>query len=186
MKRFYFILILAFVCSSKVFAQKDYLHESRQQKDMRMQWWRDAAFGMFIHWGAYSVPAGIYAGQPVTAGNGLGEWIMNNASIPKKEYQQFVTQFNPQEFNAREWVRIAKGAGMRYIVITSKHHDGFCLWDSKVTDYDIMDYTPFKRDILKELSIACKEEGIRLCFYYSILDWHHPDAKSVEYNHQDI
>ena len=151
----------------------NYLDESAQDFDRRMEWWRDAGFGMFIHWGAYAVPAGIYRGNEIP---GIGEWIMNNANISIPEYEEFVKQFNPVDFNADEWVSIAKNAGVKYIVITSKHHDGFCLWDSDITEYDIMDFAPFKRDILKELSEACEKEGIRLCFYHSIMDWHHPDA----------
>ncbi len=137
--------------------------ETKAERDARMRWWREARFGMFIHWGVYSIPA-------------RGEWVMYNEKIPVKEYEKFPPQFNPVRFNADEWVRIAKDAGMKYIVITSKHHDGFCMWDSKVSTYDIMDATPFKRDVLKELSAACAKEGIRLCFYHSIMDWHHPDA----------
>lgn len=153
-----------------------------QQKDTRMEWWRDATFGMFIHWGAYSVPAGIYEGKEV---KGIGEWIMHNANIPIPVYEGYVKQFNPTAFNAKEWVATAKEAGIKYIVITSKHHDGFCLWDSKITNYDIMDAAPFKRDILKELSDACKEAGIKMCFYHSIMDWHQPDAESAKgYAHQ--
>jgi len=152
-------------------------------KDERMKWWREARFGMFIHWGIYSVPAGTYKGQQIP---GIGEWIMNSAHIPVAEYEQFAKQFKPVNFNADEWVRIAKNAGMKYIVITSKHHDGFCLWDSKVSNYDIMDATPFKRDILGELSAACKKHGVRLCFYHSIMDWHHPDAQGPFYpNYND-
>jgi len=152
-------------------------------KDERMKWWREARFGMFIHWGIYSVPAGTYKGQQI---QGIGEWIMNSAHIPVAEYEQFAGQFNPAKLNADQWVRIAKNAGMKYIVITSKHHDGFCLWDSKVSNYDIMDATPFKRDILGELSAACKKQGIRLCFYHSIMDWHHPDAQGPFYpNYND-
>jgi alpha-L-fucosidase len=144
-------------------------------QDERMEWWRDARFGMFVHWGLYAVPAGTYKGERV---DGIGEWIMNSAKIPVEEYEKFAPQFNPIGFNADEWVRLAKNAGMKYIVITSKHHDGFCLWDSKVTDWDIMDATPFKRDILRELSVACKKHGVKLCFYHSIMDWHHPDAQA--------
>jgi alpha-L-fucosidase len=106
---------------------------------------------------------------------------MERADIPVAEYEPLAQQFNPVKFNADEFVGIAKNAGMKYIVITSKHHDGFCLWDSEVTDYDIIDATPFKRDILKELSKACKKQGIKLCFYHSIMDWHHPDAQRPFY-----
>jgi alpha-L-fucosidase len=152
-------------------------------KDKRMAWWRDARFGLFIHWGVYSVPAGTYKGKRI---DGIGEWIMNSAKIPVAEYEKYAGVFNPIGFNADEWVRLAKNAGMTYIVITSKHHDGFCLWDSKVTEWDVMDATPFKRDILKELSRACKKHGVKLCFCHSIMDWHHPDAQAPFYpNYSD-
>jgi alpha-L-fucosidase len=123
---------------------------------------------MFIHWGVYSIPA-------------RGEWVMYNEKIPVKEYEKFPPQFNPVKFDADRWVQIAKNAGMKYIVITSKHHDGFCMWDSKVSSYDIMDATPFKRDVLKELSAACRKEGIKFCLYHSIMDWHHPEAKGASF-----
>ena len=139
------------------------------QKDDRMKWWRDARFGLFIHWGLYAIPAGEWNGQ-----TNYGEWIRSNAQIPLTTYDKFLQQFNPVKFNADEWVQMAKNAGMKYIVITSKHHDGFALYDSKVSDFDVMS-TPFKRDILKELAAACKKYDIRLCFYHSIMDWHHPD-----------
>lgn len=152
-------------------------------EDERMEWWRDARFGMFIHWGLYAVPAGTYEGERIP---GIGEWIMHRAQIPVKEYEKFAGKFNPIGFNADKWVRIAKDAGMKYIVITSKHHDGFCLWDSQVTGYDIMDASPFKRDILAELAAACKKHKIKLCFYHSIMDWHHPDAQAPFYpNYND-
>ncbi len=159
------------------------LTETAEQRDERMQWWREARFGMFIHWGVYSIPAGTYKGKQIS---GIGEWIMEHGDIPVAEYEKYAKQFNPVKFNADQWVQIAKNAGMKYIVITSKHHDGFCLWDSQVSDYDIMDIAPFKRDILKELSVACKKQGIRLCFYHSIMDWHHPDAQAPFYpNYND-
>jgi len=181
MKRLLSLLLL--LMSLTTTAQKNYLTESKSDKDARMDWWRDATFGMFIHWGAYAVPAGIYKEKPV---KGIGEWIMHNSNIPIPEYEEFVKQFNPKDFNAKQWVSIAKNAGMKYIVITSKHHDGFCLWESKITNYDIMDFSPFKRDILKELSDACKEAGIKMCFYHSIMDWHQPDAESKKsYTHQN-
>jgi alpha-L-fucosidase len=134
-----------------------------------MVWWREARLGLFIHWGLYAVPAGEWNGEKDHA-----EWIRETAEIPIDVYNQFVHQFNPVKFDADEWVRLAKEAGMKYIVITSKHHDGFCLFDSKHTDFDIM-YTPFKRDILRELADAAAKEGIKLCWYHSIMDWHHPD-----------
>ncbi len=149
--------------------QKDYLNESEADRNKRMEWWREARFGMFIHWGLYAVPAGKWGSK-----DSYGEWIRTTAEIPLDTYDQFREQFNPTKFNAKDWVRMAKEAGMKYIVITSKHHDGFAIYDSKTSDFDIME-TPFKRDILKELADECKKEGIKLCFYHSIMDWHHPD-----------
>ncbi len=143
--------------------------KARARKDARMKWWREARFGMFIHWGLYAVPAGEWKGKTHYA-----EWIRNSAHIPLKEYEKFLKKFNPTKFDARRWVRLAKRAGMKYIVITSKHHDGFCNWPSKYTDWDI-ESTPFKRDILGELAAACRAEGIKFGLYYSIMDWHHPD-----------
>lgn len=143
--------------------------ESKPDKDARMQWWRDARFGMFIHWGLYSIPAGEWKDEKNHA-----EWIRTTAQIPLEEYDKFQAQFNPVKFDAAEWVRFAREAGMKYITITTKHHDGFCLFDSKETDFDVM-ATPFKRDIMKELSDACHKEGIKICWYHSIMDWHHPD-----------
>jgi alpha-L-fucosidase len=157
--------------------------KAEMTRDERMEWWREARFGMFIHWGLYAVPAGQWKGKKI---DGIGEWIMNSAQIPVEEYERLAGQFNPVKFKADEWAGIAKNAGMKYIVITSKHHDGFCLWDSKVSEYDIMDASPFKRDILKELSAACRKQGIRLCFYHSIMDWHHPGAQAPFYpNYND-
>jgi len=137
--------------------------------DARMKWWREARFGLFIHWGLYAIPAGEWQGQTNHA-----EWIRTTAQIPIEVYDQFVDRFNPVQFDADEWVRMAKDAGMKYIVITSKHHDGFSLFDSEYTDYDVMS-TPFKRDVMKELADACREHDIKICWYHSIMDWHHPD-----------
>ena len=116
--------------------------ETPAERDQRMRWWREARFGMFIHWGLYAVPAGEYQGKRE---KDIGEWIMSWANIPRAEYEKFAPRFNPTAFDAAEWVRIAKAAGMKYIVITSKHHDGFSMFDSGVTDYDIVDSTPYKR-----------------------------------------
>lgn len=138
----------------------------------RLRWWEDARFGMFIHWGIYSVPAGFWKGQPIAS---LGEWIMRNARIPIDEYELIAKQFNPVKFNAREWVEIAKAAGMRYIVITSKHHDGFAMFNSPSTPYNIVDATPYGHDVMADLAEACAEAGLKLCFYYSqSQDWHAP------------
>jgi alpha-L-fucosidase len=140
----------------------------------RLQWWTQARFGMFIHWGLYSIPAGVWDGKPVP---GLGEWIMHNAKIPVRDYEKLAAQFDPVDFNADQWVAIAKNAGAKYITITAKHHDGFAMFGSKVTPYNIVDATPFHRDPMKELAAACRRAGIRLCFYYSqSQDWHEPDA----------
>ena len=151
--------------------------ETKEQKDQRMAWWREAKFGMFIHWGLYAVPAGEWKGKSV---GGIGEWIMSRANIPVEEYSPLQKQFNPVEFDAKQWVSIAKNAGMKYIVITSKHHDGFCLFDSELTDYDIAG-TPFKRDVLKELADECHKQGIKICWYHSIMDWYQPDAKGANF-----
>ena len=156
----------------------NYLNEPEEDYDARMEWWRDAGFGMFIHWGPYAVPAGVYKGENI---NGIGEWIMNSAQIPVKEYEEFSRAFNPVQYDADEWVRIAKDAGMKYIIITSKHHDGFCLWDSKVSEYDVMDFSPIKRDLLRELKEACDKYKVQLGFYHSIMDWHHPQAQAPHY-----
>jgi alpha-L-fucosidase len=145
--------------------------ETAAQHDAKMAWWRDARFGMFIHWGLYSVAAGEWRGKsPKTT----AEWIQHSLGIPTSQYQTLVAQFDPEQFDARRWVRIAKDAGMKYIVITAKHHDGFGLFPSSLTDWCIKS-TPFKRDPLRELAAACKSEGVRFCCYYSIMDWHHPD-----------
>jgi alpha-L-fucosidase len=144
------------------------------ERAARMHWFREAKFGLFIHWGLYAVPAGEWKGQPIA---GIGEWIMNHAQIPVKEYEQLASQFNPTKFNATEWVQLAADAGMKYIVITSKHHDGFAMFGSKVSPYNIVDATPFKRDPLKELAAACARKKIRLGFYYSqAQDWHEPNG----------
>src|SRR5580765_4752473 len=127
--------------------------------DQRMKWWRAARFGMFIHWGVYSVPAGVWNGTNVTRHG--AEWIMNPARIPMSEYQKLPAQFNPVKFNANEWVKIAKDAGMKYIVITAKHHDGFAMFHSRASTFNIYDATPFKRDPLAELATACRKQGIK-------------------------
>lgn len=147
----------------------DQTNDTVQSEDSRMEWWREARFGMFIHWGLYAIPAGEWKEQTNHA-----EWIRTTAEIPSETYDEFLPQFNPIKFDADAWVAMAKDAGMKYITITSKHHDGFGLYDSKVSDYDVMS-TPFKRDILKELAEACRKADIKLCFYHSIMDWHHPD-----------
>jgi len=161
--------------------------ESRQREDARrdprLDWWRDAKFGLFIHWGLYAIPAGEWKGQPIA---GIGEWIMQRARIPVREYEQLAKQFNPVQFDAARWVALARRAGQKYIVITAKHHDGFCLFDSQVSDYDIVDATPFGRDPIKELAEECQKQGMRLGFYYSqTQDWHHPDGDGNDWDYDE-
>ncbi|MGA2015301.1 MAG: alpha-L-fucosidase, partial [Solirubrobacteraceae bacterium] len=126
------------------------------------QWFQEARFGMFIHWGVYSVL-------------GKGEWVMNNDKMTVAEYEKLAPQFNPTEFNAAEWVSVAKAAGMKYITITSKHHDGFAMFQTKLSPWNIVDATPYKKDPLKMLAAECQRQGIKLFFYHSQLDWHNPD-----------
>ena len=139
-------------------------------KDIKEQtipdWFKNDKFGMFIHWGPYSVLGGEWNGKRIEQGD-IAEWIMERFQIPVEEYRKVAATFNPVQFNAREWVALAKDAGMKYIIITSKHHDGFAMFDSKVSNYNIVDYTPLRRDPLKELSEACAEAGIKFCVYYS-------------------
>jgi len=167
---------------------REYNHESDPE---RLDWWREARFGMFIHWGVYALPAGQWKGEPIAS---LGEWIMRNAKIPIEEYEQLAADFNPVKFDAEAWVGLAKRAGMKYLVITSKHHDGFAMFDSPCNEYNIVDATPFGRDVMAELAEACQREGIRLCFYYSqAQDWHAPggaghweQADGPDWNKQTI
>jgi len=149
--------------------------ETPEQFEQRTKWWREARFGMFIHWGIYAVPADA---TDLEGKHRVAEWYFSNKQMQVKDYEKFAAQFNPVRFNAKRWVQMAKDAGMKYIVITSKHHDGFCMFDSKLTDYTIVRATPFKRDPLKELAEECRKQGITFCFYHSIMDWHHPDYLS--------
>lgn len=138
-------------------------------QDERMAWWREARFGMFVHWGLYAIPAGARNGR-----TDHGEWIRDSAQIPIGEYERLQPQWNPTAFDADAWASAAAAAGMRYLVLTSKHHDGFCLWPSRETDWDVGN-TPGGRDILGELAAACRRHGVQFCTYHSIMDWHHPD-----------
>ena len=141
-----------------------------------MEWFRQAKFGMFIHWGLYAVPAGEWKGR-----TNYAEWIQLEANLPTAEYAKFADQFNPEKFDAKAWMKVAKGAGMKYVVITAKHHDGFCLWPTKLSDWSIC-RTPWwqrtHRDPLKELAAACREAGLIFCLYYSVPDWNYPDFPS--------
>jgi len=164
------ILILSIVSYSTIMmAQNVETNQVSNQNDIKMAWWREAKFGMFIHWGLYSVPAGKWGEK-----TSYGEWIMHNVKIPRAEYAALANKFNPTKFDAEEWVKIAKAAGQKYIVITAKHHDGFAMFKS-FDPYNIVDATPFKRDILKELADACRKNDMKLGFYYSqAQDWYHP------------
>ena len=145
------------------------LPETKAQHDARMNWFREARFGLFIHWGVYAVPAGEWNGN-----TNYGEWFLQETKMPVSQYELYANQFNPTQFDAKAWVKLAKDAGMKYIVITSKHHDGFDMYRSQLGDWGLK-RTPFGRDPLKELAAACKEAGLKLCFYHSIMDWHHQD-----------
>ncbi len=151
--------------------------EEHVQRAEKMDWWKDAKFGLFIHWGVYSVPAGTYNDHKIGR---VGEWIMNRGKIPMAEYQEFSKAFNPVKYDPEAWVEMAKDSGMKYIVITAKHHDGFALFDSKVTQWDMVDATPYGKDLLKPLVEACRKEGIRIGFYYSqAQDWNHPGGAAA-------
>ncbi|MCP4310299.1 MAG: hypothetical protein GY790_03465 [Bacteroidetes bacterium] len=134
-----------------------------------LQQWKEMKFGMFIHWGVYSGPAGMWDGKQIEK---LGEQIQRHARISHEDYQEVARQFNPVNFDPEKIVLLAKNTGMKYIVITSKHHDGFCMWDSKHTDFDIVDFTPYKKDIIAQLAETCRKHGIKLGLYYSTPDWH--------------
>lgn len=174
MKSIQTLILLILLSFSGISQNKiNYLEESKADFDKRMAWFNDAKYGMFIHFGIYSQLGGIYKGDD---SGRYAEWIQSNAQIPKEEYVKLKDTWKPYKFDAGKIVKIAKKAGMKYLVVTTKHHDGFCLWNSQFTDYDI-ENTPMKgRDFIKELADACKKEGIHFGTYYSIIDWHHPSA----------
>ena len=167
------LLLMLLLLNSGLMAQErvNYLNESEEAFQNRMQWFLDAKYGMFIHFGLYSQLGGIYKGNDEGR---YAEWIQANQQIPKSEYSKLIDTWNPEKFDADKIVKLAKKAGMKYLVITTKHHEGFCLWNSDYTDFDI-DNSPMKgRDFIKEISDACKKYGIRFGTYYSIIDWNHP------------
>jgi len=147
--------------------------ETPARRDERMKWWREARYGMFIHWGIYAQPAGVWKGQVVDPKHG-SEWIQCDALLSRAEYEPLARTFNPVRFDAAQWVQLARQAGMKYMVITSKHHDGFCMYDTKLSDYSIVRRSPYGKDPMGALADECKKAGIRFGFYYSQLDWHHP------------
>lgn len=143
-------------------------------KNDPLRWWREARFGLFIHWGLYAIPAGVWRGKRVPY---IGEWLMFREKIPVATYEKLAARFHPRRFDAAAWVRLAKQAGMRYLVITAKHHDGFAMYHSRVNRYNVVDATPWHHDPMADLARECRRQGVRLCFYYSQdLDWHHPDG----------
>jgi alpha-L-fucosidase len=149
-----------------------YASETPEQRDARMAWWRDAKFGMFIHWGVYAVPAGTYQGKQI---GGIGEWIMLRGKIPVAPYRAFANDFNPVKYDPAVWASLAKEAGMRYMVITAKHHDGFALFPSDATAWDVAEATPWKRDLIAPLAGAARAQGLKFGLYYSqAQDWTHP------------
>ncbi len=175
MKKLIILLTLLVGINPIVFAQQNIT------QDERMQWWRDARFGMFIHWGLYAIPAGEWEGKEYPQ---IGEWIMKNARIPVAEYEKLAQQFNPVKFNAHDFVMTAKNAGMKYITITSKHHDGFAMFKSNASKYNIVDATPYGKDVIKALAEECQKQGLKLCFYYSqSRDWHEPNGLDNEWDY---
>jgi alpha-L-fucosidase len=161
MKKILLVILLALFLGQTANAQKKIWDETEAEKAERLSWWREARFGMFIHWGLYAQAA-------------RHEWVKKRERIPDEEYRKYFEIFNPDLFNPTEWAKKAKAAGMKYAVITSKHHEGFCMFDSDYTDYDVMN-TPYEKDIIKEWVEAFRAEGLGIGFYYSLIDWHHPE-----------
>jgi alpha-L-fucosidase len=155
------LILFASIAVTNVTAQQRIGNETPEQKEQRMSWWTDARFGMFIHWGLYSLAA-------------RHEWVKNHEYLTNEQYQKYFDNFDPDHFDPKKWAKEAKAAGMKYAVLTTKHHEGFCLFDSKYTDYKATN-TAAKRDLVKEYVEAFRAEGIKVGFYYSLLDWHHPD-----------
>ncbi len=173
MKKILFLLITALVLMQSAFAQ-----ESKEDRDKRMQWWREARFGMFIHWGPYAVLGGVYNGHQQRRGG--AEWIMNRCKIPVAEYQKYASTFNPVKYDPEAWVLLAKQAGMKYMIITAKHHDGFAMFKSDASKFNIADFTPYGKDVLDGLANACRKHNMKLGFYYSqAQDWNNPGGSAA-------
>lgn len=184
MKKIILIGIGLLFCSCWVLAQSPLRYGAQREgrrTDTAMQQWRENRFGQFVTFGLFSIPGGHWNGKYY---GGAAEWIKSTARISNEAYDSLRANFNPQRFNAREWARMARQMGARYALITTKFHDGFCLWPSKYTDFDI-ENTPYKKDLLKEFVDAYNAEGIDVVFYYSVLDWHHPDWRYDIKNEQD-
>lgn len=165
-------------------AKNGWWAESMKNHEERIEWWREARFGMFVHWGVYSTPGGEWKGKKVT---GYSEHLMRKEKIARAEYyENVVKSFNPVDFNADEWIKTASNAGMKYFIITAKHHDGFAMFDSDVTDYNIVDATKFAKDPMIDLAAACKKYGVKFGFYYShAFDWEHPDAPGNDWDYNN-
>jgi len=173
------LMLLMMACNTT--PKTEAASEVEIDKDERMEWWREAKFGLFIHWGVYAVPAGKYGEN-----TGYGEWIMHSAKIPSAEYKEYANQFNPTKYDPAAWVQVAKEAGMRYIVITSKHHDGFALYPSAATDWDVADATPYGKDLLGPLVEEAHKAGLKMGFYYSqAQDWNHPGGAKSRFEEGD-
>jgi alpha-L-fucosidase len=165
--------IILLLLSGLFLVQISFGQESKETRDKRMQWWREARFGMFIHWGPYSVLGGVYHGNQQRKGG--AEWIMNRCKIPIAEYQKYAATFNPVRYDPEAWVLLAKQAGMKYIIITAKHHDGFAMFKSNASKFNIADFTPYGKDVLDVLAKACRKHNMKLGFYYSqAQDWNNP------------
>lgn len=172
MRKLTFILLIILLLSGLTKAQK------KPTDAERLAWWHEAKFGMFIHWGVYSLYGGVYKGHPQARGDAA--WILNRCKIPIAEYRETARQFNPVNYNPEAWVKMAKDAGMKYLIITAKHHDGFALFDSKASDWNVVDATPYGKDLLKPLAEACKKQGIKLGIYYSqAIDWTNPGGAAA-------
>jgi alpha-L-fucosidase len=171
-KVFSILFLILFLMSATQISNAQPLKETEAQKTLRMKWWTDARFGMFIHWGLYALPA-------------RHEWVKNQERITNERYQKYFEMFNPDLYDPREWARMAKAAGMKYVVLTAKHHEGFCLFDSKFTDYKSTN-TPYGKDLIKEYVEAFRAEGLKVGFYYSLIDWHHPDYTIDRYHPQRV
>jgi alpha-L-fucosidase len=173
------VLVLMLSCSKT--SKNNAEVEAPSTDDERMAWWREAKFGLFIHWGVYAVPAGKYGDN-----TNYGEWIMHSGKIPSAEYKEYASQFNPTKYDPAGWVKVAREAGMRYIVITSKHHDGFALYPSDVTDWDVVDATPYGKDLLGPLVNEAKKAGLKMGFYYSqAQDWNNPGGAKARFEEGD-
>jgi len=175
------IMAMALMIACSTSPENNSIATAQTDHDERMAWWREAKFGLFIHWGVYAVPAGKYGDN-----TGYGEWIMHHARIPSAKYKEYAGQFNPVRYDPAAWVKVAKDAGMRYIVITSKHHDGFALYPSDVTDWDVVDATPYGKDLLGPLVDEAKKAGLKMGFYYSqAQDWNHPGGAKSRFEEGD-